>query len=262
MARPIAVRVLEGHARAYRHTWRGTTVSAVVSPVLFLAAMGLGLGGLVDAGGGTAGDPLLADVGYLAWIAPGLLAASAMQNGAGDGSFPVVAGMRWVKTYHAALNTPVRPLDLLLGQLGWAAIRATVAGAAFVVVATLFGALTLGRGLAALVPAIATALGTCAAVAAFCATRETDQALSGLFRFVVIPAFLFSGAFFPVEQLPSVVQPVVQVLPVWHGVELTRALALGTDPAASFAVHVAVLVGFLAVGTALAVWSFQRQLRR
>jgi lipooligosaccharide transport system permease protein len=262
MARPIAVRVLEGHARAYRHTWRGTTVSAVVSPVLFLTAMGLGLGGLVDAGGEPGVDTLLGEVGYLVWLAPGLLAASAMQNGAADGSFPVVAGMRWVKTYHAALNTPVRPRDLLVGQLGWAALRATVAGAAFVVVAAFYGALSFGRGMLALVPALVTALGTCAAVAAFCATRETDQALSGLFRFVVIPSFLFSGAFFPVEQLPDAVRPVVQVLPVWHGVELTRAVALGVDPAAPWPVHVAALVGFLVVATALAMWSFDRQLRR
>jgi lipooligosaccharide transport system permease protein len=261
MARPIAVRVLEGHARAYRHTWRGTSVSAILSPVLFLTAMGLGLGGFVDAGGGEASGAL-GGVPYVTWLAPGLLAASAMQNGAGDGSFPVVAGMRWTKTYHAALNTPVRPRDLLIGQLGWAALRATVAGTAFVLVAALLDAMPLGRGLLALGPALLTGIGMCAAVAAFCATRETDQALSGLFRFVVIPLFLFSGAFFPIEQLPSWVQPIVVALPVWHGVELTRAIALGTTPATPFLLHLGVLLAFLVVGCVAAIASFERQLRR
>jgi lipooligosaccharide transport system permease protein len=258
MARPIAVRVLEGHVRAYRHTWRGTTISALVTPVLFLAAMGLGLGGLIDAGGRPPGPE---GTSYLAWLAPGLLAASAMQNGAGDGSFPVVAGIRWMKTYRAALHTPVRPRDLMLGNLGWATLRAVVAGTSFVVVAAVFGAMPLGRGLAALGPALLLGIGMCAATSAFSAATTTDQALSGLFRFVVVPLFLFSGAFFPVSQLPEAVQPVVVVIPVWHGVELARALALGTPPAAPWAVHLAVLVGFLVVGAALATLVFERRLR-
>lgn len=259
MSRAIAVRVLEGHARAYRHTWRGTTISAVVSPVLFLAAMGLGLGSLVDADGTPAG---LGGVSYLAWLAPGLLAASAMQNGAADGSFPVVSGIRWTKDYHAALNTPVRPRDLLVGNLLWAAIRATVAGSAFVLVAAAFGAMPLGRGFLALGPVLLLGVGTCAATSAFAATTRSDQALSGLFRFVVVPLFLFSGAFFPIGQLPDLVQPFVVAIPVWHGVELTRAIALGTAPALHWALHLGMLVTLLAVGAGLAVVTFERRLRR
>jgi lipooligosaccharide transport system permease protein len=259
MSRAIAIRVLEGHARAYRHTWRGTTISAVLTPVLFLAAMGLGLGSLVDTGGAPEG---LGGVGYLAWLAPGLLAASTMQNGAADGSFPVVAGIRWTKNYHATLNTPVRPRDLLVGNLLWAAIRATVAGGAFVLVAAAFGAMPLGRGVLALGPALLLGVGTCAATSAFSATTTSDQALSGLFRFVVVPLFLFSGAFFPIAQLPAVVQPVVVAIPVWHGVELARAAALGTTPALHWAVHLAALVALLVVGTTLAIAVFERRLRR
>jgi lipooligosaccharide transport system permease protein len=259
MSRAIAVRVLEGHVRAYRHTWRGTTISAVLTPVLFLAAMGLGLGSLVDTDGAPAG---LGGISYLAWLAPGLLAASAMQNGAADGSFPVVAGIRWTKNFHAALNTPVRPRDLLVGNLLWGTIRATVAGSAFVLVAAAFGAMPLGRGVLALAPAVLLGAGTCAATSAFSARTTSDQALSGLFRFVVVPLFLFSGAFFPIEQLPTAVQPVVVAIPVWHGVELARAAALGTAPALPWAVHLAVLVALLAVGVALAVVSFDRRLRR
>jgi lipooligosaccharide transport system permease protein len=259
MARAVAIRVLEGHARAYKHTWRGTTTSAVLTPVMFLAAMGLGLGTLVDTGGSTAS---LDGVSYLAWLAPGLLAAAAMQNGAGDGSFPVAAGIRWMKTYHAALNTPVRPRDLVVGNLLWAVIRAVVIGVAFVVVATLFGAMTFGRGLLALLPAVLLGAGTTAATSAFTAASTTDQALSGLFRFVVVPLFLFSGAFFPISQLPDAVQPVVVAIPVWHGVELARAAALGTPPALAWPIHAAVLVALLVVGTWAARVAFDRRLRR
>jgi len=259
VARTIPLRVLEGHARAYRHTWRGTTTSAVVTPVLFLAAMGLGLGTLVDAG--SASDEL-GGGGYLTWLAPGLLAASTMQNAAGDGTFPVAAGMRWMKTYQAALNTPVRPRDLLVGHLLWALLRATLVGAVFVVVAAAFGAMPLHRGLLALLPAVLLGVGVCAATSAFTAASDSDQALSGVFRFVIVPLFLFSGAFFPVDQLPAAVQPVVVAIPVWHGVELSRALASGTSPALPWAVHVGVLLALLVAGTAVAVAVFERRLRR
>jgi lipooligosaccharide transport system permease protein len=255
---PLPLRVLEGHGRAYRHTWRGTTISAVVTPVLFLAAMGLGLGTLVDEG--RAGG--VGDVSYLVWLAPGLLAASAMQSGAADGAFPVMAGMRWIKGYHAAIHTPVRPRDLFLGNLAWAGLRLVVITSVFVVVASGFGAVALVRGFAALLPAVLTGVATCAAVSAFMATRDSDQALSGLFRFVVVPLFLFSGTFFPVTQLPETVQPVVLVVPLWHGVELTRALALGTAPALAWWLHVAVVVALLAVGTLVGARSFERRLLR
>lgn len=253
----LAWRVLEGHARTYRHTWRGTTISAVVTPVLFLTAIGLGLGALVDAGGAaTLGVP------YLAWFAPGLLAASAMQNGAADGAFPVMAGMRWVRSYHAVMATPVRPRDLVLGNLAWAALRATAAGLLLVTVAVAFGALSAGRGLLALGPAVLTGLGTCAAVSAFTASRESDQALAGLFRFVVTPLFLFSGSFFPVDQLPAALQPVVRVVPLWHGVELTRSLALGTPPALAPGLHLGVVLALLVGGVVASLRVFDRRLRR
>lgn len=259
MPAPLTLRVVEGHARAYRHTWRGTTISAVVTPILFLAAMGLGLGSLVDTG---RSPEALGGITYLAWLAPGLMAAGAMQNGASDGAFPVMYGMRWVKTYHVAMASPVRPRDLMLGNLVWAAIRATAAATAFVIIATLFGAMTLGRGFVAMAPAVFTGVACCAAVSGFIATRQTDQALSGLFRFVVMPLFLFSGTFFPIEQLPDAVQPVTYANPLWHGVELTRAIALGIRPALAWPIHLGVVAALLVVGAAIAVRIFDGRLAK
>lgn len=259
MPAPLTLRVVEGHARAYRHTWRGTTISAIVTPILFLAAMGLGLGSLIDSGGAT--DDL-GGVGYLVWLAPGLLAGGAMQNGAADGAFPVMYGMRWVKTYHVALASPVRPRDLVLGNLVWASLRSAAAGTVFVIIATLFGAMTLGRGFLALLPAVFTAAGFCAAISGFTATRETDQALSGLFRFVVMPLFLFSGTFFPIDRLPDAVEPIVYAIPLWHGVELTRALALGTSPALAWPIHLGVIALLFVVGTVVATRVFDGRLSK
>ena len=256
MARTLALRVLEGHGRAYRHTWRGTTITALLTPVLFLAAMGVGVGTLVDEGraGGVDG------VSYLLWLAPGLLAASAMQSGAGDGAFPVMAGMRWIRTYHAAIHTPVRPRDLYLGNLGWAGLRLVVLGTAFVAVAAAFGALGLVRGLLAVPAAVLTGVATCAAVSAVIATRDRDQALAGMFRFVVVPMFLFSGTFFPVDRLPEPLQPVVVLIPLWHGVELTRAVVLGGGPALAWWVHVTALVVLLVGAALVGVRTFERRL--
>ncbi|MFA9430477.1 ABC transporter permease [Egicoccus sp. AB-alg2] len=258
MARPVTLRVVEGHARHYKHTWRGTSFSTLVTPVLFLSAMGLGLGSLVDAGRSDA----LGGLDYLTWLAPGLLAGAAMQNGAGDGSFPVIAGIKWLKTYDAALNTPVRPADLALGNLVWATLRATAAAVVYVLVATAFGAMHLGRGLLAVVPAVLTAAGFCAVISAVTAQLRTEQGLSAIQRFLVVPLFLFAGTFFPVSQLPDHIEWVAWLVPLWHGVELARALALGTTPAAPWLLHAGVVVGFLAVGVVASVVSFGRRLHR
>lgn len=256
MRTPIPVRVLEGHARAYRHTWRGTTVSAVVTPVLFLAAMGLGLGQLVDDGGARG----LGGIGYLAWLAPGLLAASMMQAGAADGTFPVIAGTRWVRTYHSAVASPVRPRDLHLGNLLWAGLRLSVIGTVFVLVAAAFGAMPLSRGLLALVPALLTGLGFCAAMSAVVVLLTSDHLLAGLNRFVIVPLFLFSGTFFPVDQLPPAARVIARAIPLWHGVELTRALALGTSPSLPWVLHLAVLLAFLLAGLLAGAHTFARRL--
>jgi lipooligosaccharide transport system permease protein len=253
---PTALRVLEGQVRAYRHTWRGSVVSTFVNPVLFLAAMGLGLGTLVDRGEGIAG------LSYLEFVATGLLAANAMQIAAGDGSFPVMAGMKWNKTYHAALATPVSARDLALAHLGWIVLRLVLAGVVFAVVMTGFAVTSLGRGLAAVAPALLTGLAFAAPIMAYAARLENEYGLSALFRFGVVPLFLFSGTFFPVSQLPDSMEWLALLTPLWHGVQLTRAVALGVAPELPGAVHVAVLLACFGLGLLLAVRGFQRRLVR
>jgi lipooligosaccharide transport system permease protein len=144
----------------------------------------------------------------------------------------------------------------------WAMLRATVAALVFVVVAALFGAMPLGRGLLAIVPSVLVAGGFCAAISAVTAQLRNEQGLAAIQRFLVVPLFLFAGTFFPVSQLPDRVEWVAWLVPLWHGVELARALALGTAPAGPWLLHAAVVVGFLVVGVLASLWSFGRRLHR
>lgn len=255
----LVLRVVEGHLRTYRHTWRGSVVSSFVTPVLFLAAMGLGLGSLVDRSGAGAA---LDGPTYLAFLAPGLMAASAMQNAAADGAWPVMAGMKWIKTYHAALATPVRPRDLVGGHIVWSGLRLTFTLVVFAGIAVAFGALEPWPAVATVAPGVLTGLAFLTPVTAFSARLDSDYGLVAVFRFGVIPLFLFSGTFFPVDQLPGWLQPVAVATPLWHGVQLSRATGLGTPTAYPWPVHALVLLGLAAVGGALAVRSFERRLVR
>ena len=117
MATPLALRVFESRARVYRKVWRGSVFTGFLSPVLYLLAMGLGLGQLVDQNLG------VDELSYLTFLAPGLLAATAMQTGAGEGAWQVMAGIKWLKTYEATLATPVNVDSLVYGHLLWSTAR-------------------------------------------------------------------------------------------------------------------------------------------
>lgn len=259
MTLPTALRVIEAHALVYRRTWRGSVISTFFSPVLYLLAMGIGLGSLVDQGGGQAS---LGGLSYLAFLAPGLLVATAMQTGAGDGSWPVMAGIKWTKTYHAILATPVRVRDLVMGHLGWVGVRLTFVSVVFVAIMAAFGAVESWAGAAAVVPAVLTGLAFAAATTAYAAYLDSDTGLSTLFRFGIVPMFLFSGTFFPISQLPAWLQPLANVVPLWHGVELARSLALGIPTTWSPFIHVGYLLLWIVAGTLLAVHTFSRKLRQ
>lgn len=248
-----ALRVLEGQLVAYRRTWRGSVISTFLNPVLFLSAMGLGLGSLVDQGAGLG-------VSYLAFYASGLLAAQAMQTGVGDASYPVMAGMKWTKTYQAALATPVTTRDLVFGQASFILLRVTLASVAFAVVAATFGAFSLPRALGAVPVVVLCGLAYATPVMAFTGSLEQEGALAGLFRFGLVPMFLLSGTFFPLEQLPAWLQRVAQVVPLWHAIELVRGITLAQPMSWPWSAHVGYLALWTVVGAVLATWVFRRRL--
>ena len=253
---PLSLKVVEGDARRYRRAWRGSVFTSFVSPVLYLLAMGLGLGTLVDqAPGGFQG------ITYLEYLAPGLLAATAMQTGAGDGSWPVMAGHKWLKTYHATLATPVGIRSLVFGHLQWVTVRVTFVSLVFVGIMALFGAASPLLGLVAVIPAVLTGMAIAAPVSAYAAWLTSEIGLSTLFRFVVVPMFLFSGTFFPVTQLPSWMQPVAHVTPLWHGVALCRSIILQIETPLWWGIHVSYLLAWIVAGIVLSLVFFRRRLR-
>lgn len=256
MAAPLALRVFESEARVYRRVWRGSIFSSFLSPVLYLLAMGVGLGTLVDANL-PAG---LEGVSYLAYIAPGLLAATAMQSGAGEGAWKVRAGVKWTRTYHAKLTTPIGIPSLVLGHMLWIAARVFMVSLAFVIVIVLFGIAPLWRGLAATIPAVLVGLSMGGLTTAYTIRTDADVAIPMYFRFVVIPMFLFSGAFFPITQLPGWLQPVAYLTPLFHGVELCRSVMLGFPDAVDPWISITYLVALSVAGALLALRPFQKQL--
>ncbi len=238
---------------AYRRSWRGTAVSSLLTPVAFLAAMGLGLGTLVDDGEGA-----LPGTDYLVWLAPGLLAGTAMQTAVMETTFSVLGSIKWTRQYHAMLASPLRVVDVVAGHQLFVVFRLVTSLLAFLVVTVLFAAMGAGESLLALPVAVLVGVAYAMPVFAFSATQEEGTGFAMLFRFAIMPMFLFSGTFFPIEQLPDWLEPVAWVVPLWHGVELCRDLALGTATAAGAALN----IGYLALWAGVGFWLGVRALTR
>jgi lipooligosaccharide transport system permease protein len=255
---PLPLRSFAYWAYQYKRTWRSSLTSSFLNPILFLAAMGVGLGSLVNKNAGSSAR--LGGVGYLTFLAPGLLAASAMQTAAQESTYPVMGAIKWIRTYHAMLATPLRIVDVLVGHLAWIAVRLLLVTTVFVAVMTAFGATRSWTVLFAIPAAVLTGMAFSAPIAAFAATRESDASFAAIFRFLVIPMFLFSGTFFPVSQLPALLRPLAYVTPLWHGVDLCRDLALGRVPLGRTVLHVAYLLVWVGAGGVLALGAFRRRL--
>ncbi|OLR95345.1 ABC transporter permease [Actinokineospora bangkokensis] len=259
-ARPLpgplrsALLVVEGNWTWYRRNWRSTIISTLLQPVLFLVALGIGFGSQVQPGEATLGLP------YVEYLAPALLAATLMQTAVGESTYPVLSGFKWQRVYWAIISTPIGAAQVLYGQLAWLAARLLFTALAFTAVAAALGAVAGPAILVAVPFALLTGMACAAPVIAYAATIESEgQQFNVVFRFVVMPMMLFSGTFFPVEQLPGWVQPLVWVSPVWHGTELCRGVALGgLDPLPALG-HTAFLLVLLVVG---AVWARRNFVRR
>lgn len=255
-----ATRVLEYNARLYRRTWRGGLVSTILAPVFFLASMGFGLGRFVDSSGSA--STALAGVPYVAFLAPGLLAAQAMQTAGFASTYPIMGRIVWDRIYHGMLATPVTVPAIVAGELGWMAVRIAIVATAFLAIMAAFGIIHSPVALLALPAAVLTGMAFAAPIVAFTATRRNDSAFNAIFRFGITPLFLFSGTFFPLDQLPAVIRPVAWITPLWHGVELTRSLTLGrVDPIGAL-VHVGVLSAFIVAGSLAALVTFRRALEK
>jgi lipooligosaccharide transport system permease protein len=251
-------RVFEHRLLAYRRTFRASIFSSFLSPVMFLAAMGIGLGAYVQ-------DPAaLGGVPYLVFLAPGLLAATAMQSASFESMFPIIAGLEWSRVFHGMYATPISPRDIALGNLAWITARLVLICSIFTLVIVLFGAAESPLIVLAIPAAVLTGMAFAGPIAAFSATQKTPNRFATIFRFGITPLFLFSGTFFPISSLPAALQALAWLTPLYHGVALTRGLSLGTaadDPLAML-FHVVFLATFAIVGAYLTVRNIERRLVR
>ncbi|WP_435199105.1 ABC transporter permease [Janibacter sp. GS2] len=238
----------------YRRTWQGSLFSRFASPVLFLLAMGLGLGSLVDgASGGVDGVP------YLAFVAPGMVAVQAMMVAVSESTYPVYGLFTWNRMYHSMLATPLTVSDLLLGHLVVVAVQGGIATAAFVLVAALFGSFSSWWVLLAVPIGVLVTLAFAVPLFGFTARAKGDSSFNVVYRLVVTPLMLFSGVFFPVDRLPIALEALAWITPLWHGVELTRSVGQGSVAAVDL-VHLTVLLLFLGLGWVYAHSGMTRRL--
>lgn len=216
-----AHRLLERNLMVYRRVWI-IIVSGFFEPVFYLFSIGVGVGVLV-------GEVTLADgsvVSYAAFVAPALLASSAMNGAVYESTMNIFFKLKYGKVYDAILATPIKPLDIAVGEIAWSLIRGGLYAIGFLVVMAVFGLAETWWALltvpAALLVGFAFAAVGMAATSYMRSWQDFD-----LVSLVTLPLFLFSATFYPLDVYPPLIQQVTRLSPLYHGVELIRALSLG-----------------------------------
>ena len=251
-----AARLTDYWATVYRRTWKGSAVSSFASPIFYVLAMGVLLGGFID------GDPdqLEGATSYLAFVVPGLLASQAMTTVFGETTYPVMSMVKWHKTYFSMTASPLSVREVILAHLGFVVFRVALTCGVFVLVLAPFGVFdSLGGALLALPVQLLIALAFATPVFALSAGLKDESPFALLYRLGLIPMFLFSGAFFPVANLDGWMQVLAKATPLWHGVDLTRMLTLDRLDGSTAAVHVLYLVVLAVLGW---FWAVRRLTRR
>ncbi len=239
----------------YRRTWRGTVVVSIINPLLFLLGIGVGLGKVV-----ANHPPGLHGATYLAFFAPGMHAAAGMQNGIIESAFPVSRAVRPGGSYGVVVTTPLDSTDIMLGQSLYMTFKLVLGAVTFVVVMACFGAASSWQVVLAVPAAALCGLAFATPTMAWAATVTNPRAVFGAFKWVVMPLYLFSGTFFPVDQLPGVLRAAAYATPLWHGVDLCRSLSLGTATWARTAGHVSYLLAVTITGLVWAARTYRRRL--
>ena len=252
----MVLRQVDYWVTVYRRTWRGSVFTSFVTPLFYVLAMGVLLGGFVDKGSaGLQGAP-----SYLAFIAPGLVAAQVMQIAAGEVTWPVMGMVKWNKTYLGMVATPLRIGDIVAAHFGFVLFRVATTSAVFLLVLVPFGVYATVWGVvAAFFVQLLVGMAFATPLYGYSAGLKDQSAFAVIYRVGIVPLFLFSGAFFPITNLPAALQAVAVVTPLWHGVDLTRMLTLDQVDLGRAAIHVAYLGALAAVGW---WWSVRRLSRR
>ena len=237
----LARMLVERNITSFRHGWIAL-VTGFAEPVFYLFSLGIGIGALVRTVSTDSGMV----VTYPQFVAPALLAASAMNGAVMDSTFTVFFKLKYAKLYDAVLATPMGPRDVAVGEISWSLLRGAMYSAAFLVIAVLAGTVRSWWALLALPAAVVIGFAF-AAVGMFATTFMRSWVDFDYITLAIQPMFLFSATFFPLSTYPDALQWLVRLTPLYHGVALERALMLG-DVGWGVLAHVAYLLVLGAVG--------------
>ena len=243
--------LIERSVRVYRNNWL-IFLSGAAEPFLYLLAFQLGFGTLVTEVAGPDGRPM----GYVAFVAPALLATSAMNGAVFDSTYNLFFKLRYAKLYDAMLATPIGPLDVALGEIGWAMTRGGVYAVAFLAIAAAMGLLASWWALLMVPAALLVGLAF-SAIGMALVTFLKSTAQFDYIALVLMPMFLFATTFFPLSVYPEPLQWVVRCLPLYHAIELMRGLATGLL-SGSMLVNLAYLLVLGSVG----LWASTRRIAK
>jgi lipooligosaccharide transport system permease protein len=255
---PGALRVVSWHATTYKRLWRLNLLSSLVQPMLYMLGLGVGVGSLVDRN--TGATSVLGASSYVAFVVPGLLVTTAMTLAAGESMWPVMGAMRWQRGYHGIAATPLDAHDIVWGHATWMALRCGIAAGAVATVLAFFPDTRSWGLLPSVLVAMLVGVAFAMPIMAFSVTAEMDGSFAAIQRFVVIPLFLFGGAFYPLSQLPEVVQWIAKVAPLWHGVVVARGFTTDTVDWPGVVGHMAYVGLWAVAGIVVAIRRLRRQL--
>jgi lipooligosaccharide transport system permease protein len=235
--------------------WRCYAAASAVGnfgePMLYLVALGYGLGRVV---------PEIGGMSYAEFLAPGLIVSTVMYTATFEGCFGSYTRLTVQGTFDAMLATPVTIAELVLGEVLWGGIKATFGAAAVLIVITLFGLVPSTLALLTLPLAFVAGLMFMAMALSVTSFSKSYEFFNYYFTLIVAPMFLFSGIFFPLERVPSWAASLAQVLPLTHVVAISRALVRGT-PSTHLVAHGAVVIALLAAAYITCAWLITRRLR-
>lgn len=252
----LALRQGDYWATVYKRTWRGTVITSFVNPLFNVLALGVLLGGFVE----VSPSELEGATTYLAFVTSGLLAAQSMQVVVGECTYPVMGMVKWQKIAFGMIATPLGPADVINAHLGFLVFRLATVSSVFLLVMAPFGVFESFTGvLLAFCVQLLVGLAFATPVYGLSAGLVDESAFALVFRLGVIPLFLFSGAFFPVANLPGWLEFLAKLTPLWHGVDLTRMFTLDTLDGSRALVHVVYLMAMAGLGY---WWACRRLTRR
>ncbi len=246
---PPPVRVWEHNFAIYRRVWASNVMASVIRPLMYVLGMGIGVGGLVD--GGPRSGEVLDGLTYFQFFGPSMIATSAMMVLVNDALWPIHGGFQWHRSFFSQAATPITPGEIVTGVALWHFTKGLLASAGVGLVLALFPSIRSWGLLAAVLFGALTGLAFAAPITAWSAWREDTTSFPNINRFVIVPMFLFSGAFYPISQLPVWLQWFSRFTPVWHGVELCRGAVYGLLSFGQVVGHVAYLLLWCAVGMLL-----------